>query len=161
MCAWKPPFRSSSAINCTPLRCCPNARSSNAPSDGWKSVEGYGRTANGNSIPACSSFALPCSSSSEDREQTLRFSARAAFCSIASRPSRSESFSSIQLPGHVLIAGPVLIAARSDLDIGCVGLRSLPLKSFAGWFSYAFAVTSIFYASGSSLPTHLACQHGD
>ena len=69
----KPPFRWSSAMSCTPLRCCPNAGSSNAPSVGWKSAEGSGRTANGNSIPACSSFPSPSSASySEDREQALR-----------------------------------------------------------------------------------------
>ena len=38
-----------------------------------ESAEGYGRTANENSIPACSSSTAPSSSSySEDREQALR-----------------------------------------------------------------------------------------
>src|ERR1035437_8166118 len=62
-------------MNCTLLSSCPNDGSSNAPSDGWKSAEGSGKTANGNSIPAYSSFTLPSSSSySEDREQALKLS---------------------------------------------------------------------------------------
>jgi transposase len=62
----------SSAMNCTLLSSCPNAGSSNAPSYGWKSAADYGKTANENSIPACSSFPSPSSPyCSADREQAL------------------------------------------------------------------------------------------
>jgi len=44
----RPRSKSSSAINCTPLPCCRNVGSSNAPSDGWKSAAVYGKTANEN-----------------------------------------------------------------------------------------------------------------
>ena len=73
--AWRTRRRSSSATNCTLLRCRPSMGSSNVPSQGWKSAGDYGRTANGNSsIPVSRSFTSPFSSFyAEDCEQALKF----------------------------------------------------------------------------------------
>ena len=68
-----PRFKLQSAASCTPLPSCLSAGLSNAHLPGSKNVAVYGKTANGNSIPACSSSTWPSSYyCSKDREQVLR-----------------------------------------------------------------------------------------